>query len=188
MCFRLCFSVSSLLCASRSHRKRSQPRRHKTEDQKSLGDVMAMEAALEDVKVKEELKRGPDLEEEERSKVMEGEGESPAGDFSAEVGQGPSLNHISRELGLLELSPGQLSVEPFPPSEAVLTGTHHHFQQQLIFPSLYGSRPNCFLGRAWKFCQNYYIFVRGKGKKNKICIGGGIALNISERNKYLCVP
>ncbi|NXR88049.1 KDM4B demethylase, partial [Hypocryptadius cinnamomeus] len=58
----------------RSHRKRSQPRRHKTEDQKSLGDVMAIETALEDVKVKEELKRGPDLEEEERSKGMEGEG------------------------------------------------------------------------------------------------------------------
>lgn len=55
----------------RSHRKRSQPRRHKTEDQKSLGDVMAIETALEDVKVKDELKRGPDLEEEERSKGME---------------------------------------------------------------------------------------------------------------------
>ncbi|KFW04717.1 Lysine-specific demethylase 4B, partial [Eurypyga helias] len=61
---------------SRSHRKRTQPRRHKTEDQKTLGEVMAMETALEDVKVKEELKRGPDLEEEERSKVIEGgEGE-----------------------------------------------------------------------------------------------------------------
>ncbi|KAM8986858.1 lysine-specific demethylase 4B isoform 2-T2 [Ara ararauna] len=59
----------------RSQRKRSQPRRHKTEDQKSLGDVMAMETGLEDVKVKEELKRGPDLEEEERSKVIEGEGD-----------------------------------------------------------------------------------------------------------------
>ncbi|KAK2542349.1 hypothetical protein Q9233_000441 [Columba guinea] len=57
----------------RSHRKRSQPRRHKTEDQKSLGDVMAIETALEDVKVKEELKRGPELEEEERSKGTEGE-------------------------------------------------------------------------------------------------------------------
>ncbi|XP_032937921.1 lysine-specific demethylase 4B isoform X2 [Catharus ustulatus] len=62
----------------RSHRKRSQPRRHKTEDQKSLGDVMAIETALEDVKVKEELKRGQDLEEEERSKGMEGEGECKA--------------------------------------------------------------------------------------------------------------
>ncbi|KAF2983706.1 hypothetical protein EK904_004007 [Melospiza melodia maxima] len=59
----------------KSHRKRSQPRRHKTEDQKSLGDVMAIETALEDVKVKEELKRGPDVEEEERSKGMEGEGQ-----------------------------------------------------------------------------------------------------------------
>ncbi|NXA42436.1 KDM4B demethylase, partial [Eudromia elegans] len=57
----------------RSHRKRSQPRRHKTEDQKSLGEVMAIETGLEDVKVKEELKKGPDLEEEERSKVAEGE-------------------------------------------------------------------------------------------------------------------
>ncbi|XP_041316647.1 lysine-specific demethylase 4B isoform X2 [Pyrgilauda ruficollis] len=62
----------------RSHRKRSQPRRHKTEDQKSLGDVMAIETALEDVKVKEELKRGPDLEEEERGKGPEGEGECKA--------------------------------------------------------------------------------------------------------------
>ncbi|KAM8795010.1 lysine-specific demethylase 4B [Eudromia elegans] len=59
----------------RSHRKRSQPRRHKTEDQKSLGEVMAIETGLEDVKVKEELKKGPDLEEEERSKVAEGEGD-----------------------------------------------------------------------------------------------------------------
>ncbi|XP_039942550.1 lysine-specific demethylase 4B isoform X1 [Hirundo rustica] len=65
----------------RSHRKRSQPRRHKTEDQKSLGDVMAIETALEDVKVKEELKRGPDLEEEERSKGLEGE----AGDCKAKA-------------------------------------------------------------------------------------------------------
>ncbi|XP_025890969.1 lysine-specific demethylase 4B isoform X1 [Nothoprocta perdicaria] len=62
----------------RSHRKRSQPRRHKTEDQKSLGEVMAIETALEDVKVKEELKKGPDLEEEERSKVAEGEGDCKA--------------------------------------------------------------------------------------------------------------
>ncbi|XP_065278365.1 lysine-specific demethylase 4B isoform X1 [Emys orbicularis] len=61
----------------RSHRKRSQPRRHKTEDQKSLGEVIAMETALEEVKMKEELKRGPDLDEEERSKVTEGgEGDS----------------------------------------------------------------------------------------------------------------
>lgn len=37
---------------------------------------MAIETALEDVKVKEELKRGPDVEEEERSKGMEGEGEA----------------------------------------------------------------------------------------------------------------
>ncbi|XP_067414588.1 lysine-specific demethylase 4B isoform X1 [Emydura macquarii macquarii] len=63
----------------RSHRKRSQPRRHKTEDQKSLGEVMAMETAMEEVKMKDELKRGPDLDEEERSKVTEGgEGESKA--------------------------------------------------------------------------------------------------------------
>ncbi|KAM7134626.1 lysine-specific demethylase 4B-like isoform 3-T4 [Macrochelys suwanniensis] len=61
----------------RSHRKRSQPRRHKTEDQKSLGEVIAMETSLEEVKLKEELKRGPDLDEEERSKVTEGgEGDS----------------------------------------------------------------------------------------------------------------
>ncbi|XP_009945550.1 PREDICTED: lysine-specific demethylase 4B-like, partial [Leptosomus discolor] len=80
----------------RSHRKRSQPRRHKTEDQKSLGDVMAIETALEDVKVKEELKRGPDLEEEERSKVIEGEGEGLVHwwQISEELGQAIALKHI----------------------------------------------------------------------------------------------
>uniref|UniRef100_A0A8D0GSB5 Lysine-specific demethylase 4B n=1 Tax=Sphenodon punctatus TaxID=8508 RepID=A0A8D0GSB5_SPHPU len=60
----------------RSHRKRSQPRRHKTEDQKSLGEVMAMETAMEEVKGKEEPKRLPDLDDEERNKASEGgEGE-----------------------------------------------------------------------------------------------------------------
>lgn len=50
---------------------------------------MAIETALEDVKVKEELKRGPDLEEEERSKGMEGEGEA-----RAEL-QNTSVNNLS---------------------------------------------------------------------------------------------
>ncbi|NWU82751.1 KDM4B demethylase, partial [Onychorhynchus coronatus] len=72
---RLGFHVKSHFCTSRPHKKRSHHRRHKTEDQKSLGDVMAIQSALEDVKVKEELKRGTDLEEEERSKGIEGEGE-----------------------------------------------------------------------------------------------------------------
>uniref|UniRef100_A0A452HQN5 [histone H3]-trimethyl-L-lysine(9) demethylase n=1 Tax=Gopherus agassizii TaxID=38772 RepID=A0A452HQN5_9SAUR len=74
---RLFLYVKHYFCSSRSHRKRSQPRRHKTEDQKSLGEVIAMETALEEVKMKEEVKRGPDLDEEERSKVTEGgEGKS----------------------------------------------------------------------------------------------------------------
>ncbi|XP_044526905.1 lysine-specific demethylase 4B [Gracilinanus agilis] len=59
-----------------SHRKKSQPRRHKTEDQKSLGEVMAAETLLEESKVKEEPKHGPDLEEEEQHKAPEsGEGD-----------------------------------------------------------------------------------------------------------------
>ncbi|NWS30974.1 KDM4B demethylase, partial [Polioptila caerulea] len=82
----------------RSHRKRSQPRRHKTEDQKSLGDVMAIETALEDVKVKEELKRGPDLEEEERGKGLEGEGLG-APDLPGQPL--PRPHHLSREEFLL---------------------------------------------------------------------------------------
>ncbi|XP_068852971.1 lysine-specific demethylase 4B isoform X4 [Aphelocoma coerulescens] len=84
----------------RSHRKRSQPRRHKTEDQKSLGDVMAIETALEDVKVKEELKRGPDLEEEERSKGMEGEETESS---EPQFGWDPQLLHESH-LGFIKFS------------------------------------------------------------------------------------
>ncbi|XP_030073364.1 lysine-specific demethylase 4B isoform X2 [Microcaecilia unicolor] len=49
----------------RSHRKRTQPRRHKTEDQKSLREVMAMASGLEDEKVKEEPRQGTDMEEEQ---------------------------------------------------------------------------------------------------------------------------
>ncbi|KAF7236667.1 Lysine-specific demethylase 4B [Varanus komodoensis] len=52
----------------RANRKRSQPRRHKTQDQKSLGDVMTMETALGEGKEKEEQRRVPSLDEEEKSK------------------------------------------------------------------------------------------------------------------------
>ncbi|XP_054838010.1 lysine-specific demethylase 4B isoform X2 [Eublepharis macularius] len=55
----------------RANRKRSQPRRHKTQDQKSLGDVMAMETALDEVKVKEEQQRIPTLDEEGKRKEGE---------------------------------------------------------------------------------------------------------------------
>ncbi|XP_053150978.1 lysine-specific demethylase 4B isoform X2 [Hemicordylus capensis] len=53
----------------RANRKRSQPRRHKTQDQKSLGDVMGMETALDDVRV--DQRRGLSLDEEEKSKEGE---------------------------------------------------------------------------------------------------------------------
>uniref|UniRef100_A0A8C9MYC0 Lysine-specific demethylase 4B n=1 Tax=Serinus canaria TaxID=9135 RepID=A0A8C9MYC0_SERCA len=102
----------------RSHRKRSQPRRHKTEDQKSLGDVMAIETALEDVKVKEELKRGPDLEEEERSKGMEGEGEAravrtrPSGPPSA---PGPEQARPAAPLNVVQPSEAPAEEDDFRP-------------------------------------------------------------------------
>ncbi|KAJ6655763.1 hypothetical protein lerEdw1_004816 [Lerista edwardsae] len=54
----------------RANRKRSQPRRHKTQDQKSLGDVMGMETALDEVKM-EEQRNVPSLDEEEKSKVSD---------------------------------------------------------------------------------------------------------------------
>ncbi|KAH0625847.1 hypothetical protein JD844_034178 [Phrynosoma platyrhinos] len=52
-------------------RKRSQPRRHKTQDQKSLGDAMASEAALDESKEKEGQRRLPGLDEEEKHKALE---------------------------------------------------------------------------------------------------------------------
>ncbi|XP_042335388.1 lysine-specific demethylase 4B isoform X1 [Sceloporus undulatus] len=55
----------------RAKRKRSQPRRHKTQDQKSLGDAMASEAALDESKEKEGQRRLPGLEEEEKHKASE---------------------------------------------------------------------------------------------------------------------
>ncbi|XP_061456851.1 lysine-specific demethylase 4B isoform X2 [Rhineura floridana] len=61
----------------KANRKRSQPRRHKTQDQKLLGDDVAVEAALEEVKMKEDQRRIPSLNEEERSKASDSkEGES----------------------------------------------------------------------------------------------------------------
>ncbi|XP_063003105.1 lysine-specific demethylase 4B isoform X2 [Elgaria multicarinata webbii] len=55
----------------RANRKRSQPRRHKTQDQKSLGDVMAMETDLGEGKEKDDQRRAPSLDEEEKSKEGE---------------------------------------------------------------------------------------------------------------------
>nr|XP_028569639.1 lysine-specific demethylase 4B isoform X2 [Podarcis muralis] len=60
----------------KANRKRSQSRRHKTQDQKLLGDAMGMETALDEVKVKEEQRRVPSLDEEDKNKALDGkEGE-----------------------------------------------------------------------------------------------------------------
>lgn len=73
---------------------------------------MAIETALEDVKVKEELKRGPELEEEERSKGTEGEGEEPI----SSVESWPSyLSQTHWEITrLLLFISGEISAESFP--------------------------------------------------------------------------
>ncbi|XP_007430115.1 lysine-specific demethylase 4B isoform X1 [Python bivittatus] len=55
----------------RANRKRSQPRRHKTQDQKSLVDVMAMETTLDEVPEKEDQRRVPSLDEEEKNKASD---------------------------------------------------------------------------------------------------------------------
>uniref|UniRef100_A0A803WFK6 Lysine-specific demethylase 4B n=1 Tax=Ficedula albicollis TaxID=59894 RepID=A0A803WFK6_FICAL len=146
---RLFFYVQSHFCTFRSHRKRSQPRRHKTEDQKSLGDVMAIETALEDVKVKEELKRGPDVEEEERSKGMEGEGEARAElqntsvnnlsavfisvEISAEFS--PVLNLCSLKYVIIPSSPAPAPLNVVPPAGA--PAPEDEFRPRPIIPMLY---------------------------------------------------
>lgn len=70
---------------------------------------MAIETALEDVKVKEELKRGPELEEEERSKGTEGEGEEPIESWPGYL----SKTHGEITRPLLFIS-SEISVESFP--------------------------------------------------------------------------
>ncbi|KAJ7426881.1 Lysine-specific demethylase 4B [Willisornis vidua] len=105
----------------RPHRKRSQPRRHKTEDQKSLGDVMAIETALEEVKVKEELKRGPELEEEERSKGMEGEGECRAKARPAKVKGERKKKHLFHQ-HQPHLAAPQRPVPPTAPQQQLAEG------------------------------------------------------------------
>ncbi|XP_034975003.2 lysine-specific demethylase 4B isoform X4 [Zootoca vivipara] len=60
----------------KANRKRSQTRRHKTQDQKLLGDDMVTETALDEVKVKEEQRRVPSLDDEDKNKALNGkEGE-----------------------------------------------------------------------------------------------------------------
>ncbi|XP_071433993.1 lysine-specific demethylase 4B isoform X1 [Pithys albifrons albifrons] len=105
----------------RPHRKRSQPRRHKTEDQKSLGDVMAIETALEEVKVKEELKRGPELEEEERSKGMEAEGECRAKARPAKVKGERKKKHLFHQ-HQPHLAAPQRPVPPTAPQQQLAEG------------------------------------------------------------------
>ncbi|KAM3852372.1 LOW QUALITY PROTEIN: lysine-specific demethylase 4B [Vipera latastei] len=55
----------------RANRKRSQPRRHKTQDQKSLVDAMAMDTTLEEVGEKEDHRRVPNLDEEDKHKATD---------------------------------------------------------------------------------------------------------------------
>ncbi|KAL7993021.1 hypothetical protein Chor_017277 [Crotalus horridus] len=55
----------------RANRKRSQPRRHKTQDQKSLVDAMAMDTTLEEVGEKEDQRRVPNLDEEDKHKASD---------------------------------------------------------------------------------------------------------------------
>ncbi|XP_008120426.1 lysine-specific demethylase 4B isoform X1 [Anolis carolinensis] len=56
----------------RAKRKRSQPRRHKTQDQKALGEAMAAEAALDGGKEKEGQRTLAGLDEEGKHKPSEG--------------------------------------------------------------------------------------------------------------------
>lgn len=80
---------------------------------------MAIETALEDVKVKEELKRGPDLEEEDRSKVVEGEGKDSAQRWQIVSvkscwGHAISLKHVCKLACLLLFIFVEISVKTYP--------------------------------------------------------------------------
>ncbi|KAJ1085297.1 hypothetical protein NDU88_005430 [Pleurodeles waltl] len=48
----------------RTHKKRSQPRRHKTQDQKSLGEALAMDSSLSEEKI-QDLKREMEAEDDD---------------------------------------------------------------------------------------------------------------------------
>ncbi|XP_077188215.1 lysine-specific demethylase 4B isoform X2 [Paroedura picta] len=105
----------------RANRKRSQPRRHKTQDQKSLGDVMAMETALDDVKVKEEQQRIPSLDEEEKSKEGECKPKSRTPKIKGERKK-KQPHPLSRppQLPLQQLLPPLLLPQPSPSQQAPL--------------------------------------------------------------------
>nr|XP_056723611.1 lysine-specific demethylase 4B [Euleptes europaea] len=109
----------------RANRKRSQPRRHKTQDQKSLGDVMAMETALDEVKIKEEQQRIPSLDGQEKSKEGRGrEGECKPknrtpkvkGERKKKQQRHPLLSQPP-QLPLQHLLPPLLLPQPSPPRQ-----------------------------------------------------------------------
>ncbi|XP_069071996.1 lysine-specific demethylase 4B [Pleurodeles waltl] len=56
----------------RTHKKRSQPRRHKTQDQKSLGEALAMDSSLSEEKI-QDLKREMEAEDDDDDCCLDAE-------------------------------------------------------------------------------------------------------------------
>ncbi|XP_058019571.1 lysine-specific demethylase 4B isoform X2 [Ahaetulla prasina] len=106
----------------RANRKRSQPRRHKTQDQKSLVDAMAMDTNLDEGPEKEDQRRVPSLDEEEKTKASE----SKEGECRPKVRNPKAKGERKkkRQVPLHELLPPLLlpqpkeeKLQPSPPAE-----------------------------------------------------------------------
>ncbi|XP_070800649.1 lysine-specific demethylase 4B isoform X1 [Pituophis catenifer annectens] len=102
----------------RANRKRSQPRRHKTQDQKSLVDAMAMDTSLDEVPEKEDQRRVPSLDEEEKPKTSE----SKEGECRPKVRNPKTKGERKkkRQVPLHELLPPLLLPQPYLPKDEKL--------------------------------------------------------------------
>ncbi|XP_032084869.1 lysine-specific demethylase 4B-like [Thamnophis elegans] len=102
----------------RANRKRSQPRRHKTQDQKSLVDAMAMDTNLDEVPEKEDQRRVPSLDEEEKTKAPESkEGECRP---KVRIPKAKGERKKKKQLPLHKLLPPLLLPQPYLPKDEKL--------------------------------------------------------------------
>ncbi|ETE68151.1 Lysine-specific demethylase 4B [Ophiophagus hannah] len=110
----------------RANRKRSQPRRHKTQDQKSLVDAMAMDTSLDEVPEKEDQRRVPSLDEEDKPKVSESKEGKAVPDISlrfSDMVRNPKAKgerKKKQQLPLHELLPPLLLPQPYLPKDEKL--------------------------------------------------------------------
>ncbi|XP_005993861.1 lysine-specific demethylase 4B isoform X1 [Latimeria chalumnae] len=129
----------------RSHRKRTQPRRLKTQDQKSLDEAVAMVTGLDEVKVKEEHKRVTDTDEEDKNKTPESTEEGKVKPRPSKLKGEKKKKRLEGDMGAVPSSGGNSPIaatlstvsSETPAASVASASEEEEFKPRPIIPMLY---------------------------------------------------